>query len=333
MNDILVSVIVPVYNVEKYVEKCILSILGQSYNNFELILLNDGSTDGSYNILLQYRDNPHVVIVNKKNTGQSDTRYEGLLKAKGEFVYFVDSDDYIEGCSLDKLVCKVKENNADVAFGRYRLVNVQGITLREQNKYNTDVIVGKENILRDALCNSNFKGSLCIKLIRRKLLLASYLDDIRSLRVNEDICLSIILASHCHKVVFVNDLIYNVLQRDGSVSRNINPSLITINDEIFEIIKNRLREINLWNTLINYYYKGYAKTLLFALGLAAYKCRSYKEFKKMYDKLPPKSLYYNQDFIQKLYHQSFLYRVILGISRYPQCYYYIINLMKSFIKY
>ena len=116
----------------------------------------------------------------------------------------------------------------------------------------------------------------------------------------------------------------------GDICRKVDRTFVT---EIFEIIKNRLREINLWNTLINYYYKGYAKTLLFALGLAAYKCRSYKEFKKMYDKLPPKSLYYNQDFIQKLYHQSFLYRVILGISRYPQCYYYIINLMKSFIKF
>lgn len=100
----------------------------------------------------------------------------------------------------------------------------------------------------------------------------------------------------------------------------IDESLITINDEFFEIIKNRLCDIQLWNNLIDFYYKGYAKTLLFALALAALKCRSYKDYKMMYDKLPLDSLYNNKDFIQKINHQSYIYRMILSISRYPRCF-------------
>ena len=99
----LFSVIVPVYNSEKYLNKCIDSILKQSFDNYELLLINDGSTDKSLEICKKYeRLDSRVKVYNKKNSGTASTRNFGLFKAKGDYVVYVDSDDSIETCHLKK---------------------------------------------------------------------------------------------------------------------------------------------------------------------------------------------------------------------------------------
>ena len=330
--DKIISVIVPVYNVEAYVEKCIKSVLSQTYQHFELILLNDGSTDMSYDVLKKYKNNPHVTIIDKKNTGQSDTRYQGLLLAKGEYVYFVDSDDTIEPDALEILIDNADKYDADVVFGRYRLVDDKDNILREQKEYSINSLEGKENILRDALCALNFKSSLWIKLIRKNLLMDSYLEEIRSIRINEDICLSIILASYCGKVVFVNNFIYNILQRKDSLSRSIKPSLITINDAIFEIVKVRLCNINLWNKLIVSYYEGFLKSILYVLALAALKSRSFVEYQNLYSLLDKDSLYYSKAIVNNKDCLG-VYWYIYKLSRHSKLFYRIILMMRPLLKY
>ena len=332
MNN-LISVIVPVYNVEEYVEKCVTSILLQTYQNFELILLNDGSTDHSYDKLLKFKDNPHVIIRDKQNTGQSDTRYQGLMMSQGEYVYFVDSDDYIEPNTLERLLTAAIESCADVVFGKYRLVNDRGNVLRTQNDYTVNKIEGTNDILRDALCVSNFKSSLWLKLIRKKLLVASYLDEVRDIHFNEDVCLSILIASHSKIAVFINDVVYNVLQRDCSVSRNVNPAFISANDHIFKIIRNRLCEMQLWNDMAENYYNGYAKTMLFAFALSAIKCKSYNDYHNLYKILHYSSIYYSNEFKNNESRLNKSYKVLLAISTHPRIFYMVINMMKSFLKF
>lgn len=327
-----VSIIVPVYNVENYLEKCIESILSQTYDDYELILLNDGSTDRSYDILNKYLDAPNVAIVNKSNTGQADTRYHGLLLAKGDYVYFVDSDDSIEPYTLERLVYQANKTNADVVFGRYRLVDEQGNILREQKTYSVDSLEGTEAILRDAISVSNFKASLCLKLIRKSLLVAAYIDEIRNLHLNEDICLSILLASHCKKVVFLNDVIYNVLQRATSITRNIKPEIIIINDVIYGIVKKRLEELGVWKAMQNTYYNGYMKTILYALALVAVKVNTYSEYKGMYSLLGRESIYYI-DLNKKNINLRSSLRYAYVISKSPIIFYYIIRIFKSYLRY
>lgn len=331
-RDLLISIVIPVYNVEMYVEKCILSILSQTYQIFELILLNDGSTDRSYDVLLKYIDNPHITIIDKKNTGQSDTRYQGLLMAKGDYVYYVDSDDFLEPYALEKLVTQAQKTDADVVFGRYRLVDGQFNTLREQKKYSIDILEGEKNILRDALSISNFKASLCLKLIKRSLLVTSYCEEIRNIPLNEDVCLSIILASYCRKVVFVNDIIYNVLQRESSISRNIKPTLITINDKIYEIVRNRLYDLCLWNDLSRVFYRGYTKAILYALALAAVKSSSYIKYADLYNLLGEGSLYYSKDLKGNKYSIGSII-LVYRVSKFPWLFYRMINIMKPLLKY
>lgn len=330
--SVKVSIIVPVYNVENYLEKCIESILSQTYDDYELILLNDGSTDGSYDILNKYIDTPNVTIVNKSNTGQADTRYQGLLLAKGDYVYFVDSDDSIEPYTLEKLVYHANKTNADVVFGRYRLVDEKGNILRVQKKYSVESLEGTEEILRDAICSSNFKASLWLKLIRKSLLVAAYIDEIRNLHLNEDICLSILLASHCKKVVFLDDVIYNVLQRATSITRNIKPEIIIINDAIYSLVKKRLEELDVWKTMKNAYYNGYMKTILYALALVAVKVKTYSEYKRIYSLLGKESIYYI-DLNNKNIDLRTTLRYAYIISKSPILFYYTIRIFKSYLRY
>lgn len=110
----LVSIIVPVYNAEKYLDKCIQSILCQTYDNFELILIDDGSSDRSLNICLSYREqDPRIVVLHQDNEGASAARNAGLDLCRGAYISFADSDDTMESNFLEVLVDALRSHNAD----------------------------------------------------------------------------------------------------------------------------------------------------------------------------------------------------------------------------
>lgn len=110
------SIIVPVYNVDKYLNRCVDSILNQQFNSYELILVNDGSTDNSGSICDDYAlSNDKISVIHKDNGGLSDARNKGMATAKGEYIIFIDSDDYIEPEALEKFNHQlIKSGNPDV---------------------------------------------------------------------------------------------------------------------------------------------------------------------------------------------------------------------------
>lgn len=120
-KDVLVSVIVPVFNQERYVDKCLSSICKQTYSNLEIIVVNDGSTDGSLKILEKYAEkDSRIRIVNKPNEGTSFARRDGLRIANGEYVTFVDSDDYLKPCAINYLKELITSaDNIDLVVGNY----------------------------------------------------------------------------------------------------------------------------------------------------------------------------------------------------------------------
>ena len=123
MNTPLVSVIVPVYNVEKTLVRCLESICGQSYQNLEIIVVNDGSPDGSLAICEQFRaKDPRVVVISKENEGLSLTRNAGMRVAHGKYLQFVDSDDYIEPTFTARMVEAAEKNYADLVIAPYWMV-------------------------------------------------------------------------------------------------------------------------------------------------------------------------------------------------------------------
>ena len=110
-----ISVIVPIYNVEEYLGRCIESIINQTYQNIEIILVDDGSTDNSLSICKEYAiKDRRINIIHKENAGVSSARNIGLKKSKGEFVTFVDSDDYVKLTCFEKMIRGIKNNDVDM---------------------------------------------------------------------------------------------------------------------------------------------------------------------------------------------------------------------------
>ena len=124
----MVSIIVPVYNSSKYLRKCIDSILEQSYKELEILLIDDGSTDDSRTICEKYAsDDVRVIYKRKKNGGVSSARNQGLALAKGEYIIFVDSDDFLEKEIIEKAIDEIKEKDVDLVIWNALEVN-NGIT-------------------------------------------------------------------------------------------------------------------------------------------------------------------------------------------------------------
>ena len=133
MDQPLVSIILPVYNAQNHLARCIGSILNQTYKNIELIILNDGSKDHSLPVCEEFRaKDSRIVLVDKENSGVSDTRNLGLKLAGGEYVQFVDSDDYIDPDFTQHLVEAAEAHHADLVIAPYKMVIPAGATKPEQ---------------------------------------------------------------------------------------------------------------------------------------------------------------------------------------------------------
>lgn len=121
----MISVLVPLYNVEKYIARCLDSILNQSFQNFEIVIVNDGSLDSSIDIVLQYaeKDNRIKIIYNDENMGLAWARKVGYSNAVGQYIVFCDSDDYLPSNALEILYDSIKSSDADIVVGNYQSVN------------------------------------------------------------------------------------------------------------------------------------------------------------------------------------------------------------------
>ena len=142
----LFSIIVPIYNVEKYLARCIDSILDQDYANYEIILVNDGSTDNSLLIAEKYsKKYSNIILINKENGGLSDARNVGLDTAKGQYVIFLDSDDAIDKNALKTINCALEnQEDIDVLAGEYKEIFSDKVVIqsRYSNGNNNSTITG-----------------------------------------------------------------------------------------------------------------------------------------------------------------------------------------------
>ena len=115
-----ISIITPVYNAEKYIERCVNSVLNQTYENIEFIIVNDGSTDNTAKILNRLKKNDsRIMVIHKKNEGVSKARNTALKKATGKYVLFVDADDWLESTMCEDLISHAEKNNSDVVICEY----------------------------------------------------------------------------------------------------------------------------------------------------------------------------------------------------------------------
>ena len=160
-----VSVIVSVYNTEKYVRKCIEAILNQTYSNLELVLIDDKSSDNSLSILREYKNNSKVVLIeNEQNKGLSYSRNVGLKMSHGDYIGYIDSDDYIEPDYYEKLMEAIQKEKADIAVCDMKLYYEKTKTFQICRGNDTNKKIGFiHNGLAASACNKLFKREIMEK--------------------------------------------------------------------------------------------------------------------------------------------------------------------------
>lgn len=220
-EEIKISIIVPVYNLQNELKRCVFSIQAQTYSNIEIILVNDGSTDDSWNVIneLALQDN-RVIPINKDNGGVTSARLTGIAIASGEYIGFVDGDDEIEPDMYGLLLKNAKQYGADISHCGYQMVFADG---RINYFHNTgclvhqDKITGLEALLDGALVEPGLCNKLFHKNLFRSLLHTSVMD--KSIKINEDLLMNYILFSNANISVFQDTCKYHYLVRSTSASR------------------------------------------------------------------------------------------------------------------
>lgn len=218
MNNDLISVIIPVYNIEKYLGKCIKSVMEQTYKNIEIILVNDGSTDSCGKICDYYKkiDN-RIVVIHKTNGGLSSARNEGLNVVKGSFVCFVDGDDYIENNMLEELKKNMDKYDSDISVSNFYLIN-------NTKKISIDESISKNFCIQDKdkyIHIYNKYSSLTVPAWN-KLYKKNIFDNVRypDGKIFEDASVLCDILNNAKKVSYTLKPLYNYVYRKESITHN-----------------------------------------------------------------------------------------------------------------
>lgn len=243
-----VSVIIPVYNTEAYLRQCVDSVIGQTYNNIEVILVDDGSKDGSPAVCDGYAaSDTRIRVIHKENGGLSDARNRGVDEATGDYVIFIDSDDYwATPTSLEELVAEAEQSPECDFIGFncsyfYQATNKveRWIPYAEE----LSIAMTPANCIVHLVASGVFPMSACFKLIKRSIL-ADKLRFVKGL-TSEDIPWFISLMESSHKCRFVNNYAY-VYRKDVPTSISSSFSLKKYND-LFSILESGVAEVHKWD--------------------------------------------------------------------------------------
>ena len=247
-----ISVIVPVYNVEKYLYKCINSILEQTFNEFELILVNDGSTDNSGNICDEYAiKDRRVIVIHKENGGLSSARNAGLDIAKGSYISFIDSDDWIARDMYETLFDVGLKNDLDIVQCGY--TSVYENSEIKADVYSEEIMFIHDNeILIKFFFNKDITSIVCDKIYKKQLFM-----EIRFPvgQLLEDAFILSDIYSNAESMAVLKNVKYYYLQREGSIMKS-GPS-IHLMISSFQAYVNRIKvaskkqDINLYNKAIS----------------------------------------------------------------------------------
>lgn len=219
----LISVIIPVFNVEEYLDKCVESIISQTYENLEIILVDDGSPDNCPSICDNWaKKDDRIRVIHKINGGLSDARNVGIDKASGEYLFFVDSDDYIAQDMIEKLYVALYENEADMSICNFKYVSEDNL-----KKFDNDNLPIKDEVLSGeyVLLNKIFEDKNWYWVVAwNKLYKKDLFDNIRYPfgKIHEDEFIIHQILFKCKKIACVSEMLYFYVQRNDSIMGNAN---------------------------------------------------------------------------------------------------------------
>ena len=295
MNQPLLSVIVPCYNVEKYMDKCISSIVRQTYTNLEILLINDGSTDetGMFCNSWQKKDS-RIKVIHKQNEGLDYARKTGIENAAAEYIAFVDADDWIDENMYAKMMSAMLDTNSEIARCEFCFVYPDGRMVQRNITHKTDniEIIGREEGVLLILEDKKWHAYWWLNVFKKSLF-----DDYvhQKGRLYEDIAGTHILFHHAKQTVYLHDAFYYYYQRSGSL---VNPQNIHSKANKSLHLVNALYERYLWAKQYPQYHsalhivkrKALVRGLVFLRGIIDYPQYSpatrYKEQTERLRKIP-----------------------------------------------
>ncbi|MDV4150293.1 glycosyltransferase family 2 protein [Clostridium sp. AL.422] len=271
----LISIIIPMYNASKYVERCLKSIIEQTYKTIEIIVVDDGSTDNSLDIINKFlKFDERIKIIQKKNSGVSDSRNLGINNAQGEWICFVDSDDYIEKDYVKTLYNYAINNEADIVYSGIRQLNGTEVTLKTNN-CGTKILENDniKDVMRSLIDNCTLEGNnIDLQVLGypvTKLLRKSIVKDIRferEISIREDALFNIDALNNAYRILLVEYVGYNYIIHPNSAMEKFHSNY---NREVFiylEKCKKRCERYHLgdesYNIAVLYAYMMWIKLFL-----------------------------------------------------------------------
>ena len=282
MNQSLVSIILPVYNAQNHLARCVGSICAQTYRNIEIIILNDGSKDQSLPVCEEFRQkDPRILLVDKANSGVSDTRNLGLKLASGKYVEFVDSDDYLDPDFTERLVAAAEENEADFVIAPYKMVIPAGASKPEQVLDKIQDELGVMSVARPPEVReygflpagvydkdtfalrlmdkpaSYFYSVLWNKLYRRDILTGNDIQFVSEMRWAEDLVFNLRYIQYAQRFVAIDKPGYYYVQNPQSICHTqINAAAIVQNKlQVFRYYKDLYTRLGIYEEVRPQLYK------------------------------------------------------------------------------
>lgn len=244
---IKVSIIVAAYNVENYIERCMDSLVNQTLSDIEIVVVNDGSTDSTLNILKGYneRDN-RIIIVDKNNAGLIEARKSGLAESNGKYLLFVDGDDWIDTKTAEILYNKAKKDKLDIVC--YNLCHAYDTWIKNMDMYDFGIVSDLE-YLRLVLLNK-VRANIVLQFLNREFVINNNIEFPSNITYAEDLAITVTLACNEPKVGSLYETLYYYYQRENSVTQQVSEKVFDVEIAI-NIIEEALKNKSLYEVYYN----------------------------------------------------------------------------------
>jgi len=254
----IISVVIPAYNVEKYIDKCLTSLFSQTFRELEVIVVNDGSTDGTADIISKFTADPRLKYIEQKNAGVTAARNNGINAASGDYLGFVDSDDYLELDMYEKLYSALKEAGADAAACDYNLIYDDHTDFKYSNMLDEVIDIAAPNYFFKYCACQKPNNYIWTRLYKTDIVKKSGVR-FENFKLGDDTLFSFKLLPHLKRIVNIHGGLYNYLQRSNS--------------NVYTVAKrNNLASVyaDTFDSLVNHYISNGVHSFLEAMPVHAY---------------------------------------------------------------
>ncbi|MGY2295883.1 glycosyltransferase family 2 protein [Pseudomonas yamanorum] len=280
MPQSLCSIIVPMYNVENYIERCLASLVAQTYEPIEIIIVDDSSTDNSLNVCERYFDGvDNVRILTQVNSGQGVARNFGVSVASGEYIVFVDADDWIDENLCSDMIRRIDEDQLDFISYGLDFIDQNNQIVHKIDSFKYSELSG-EAIFVAAMLDDSVLSSPVNKLYRRSFINVHGIE-FPPVRACEDMYFSRAISFFSSTTAFVSKVYYHALVRDGSTSRAVGEVFFASLIKTLELEKQFLMKNGVWEKYGTLFSAHASKQVAHALVLAAFRVPAYVDYSRI----------------------------------------------------